>query len=155
MNFRALFFALLVSAVAVVSAAAAPELQQRQATTITVPDATAIASSIASEISENVAPLLTSVTSIGGQALTVVTGAGGAAITLAESGAGVVTSTLGSLFTIATAAAASAASSAASSAANGAYGNAASALTPQYPLQLGVALLAMLASTLFGALLVL
>jgi len=84
----------------------------------------------------------------------VVTGAGGAAITLAESGAGVVTSTLGSVYTIATAAAASAASSA-SNAATSAYGNNASALTPQYPVQLGVALLAMLASTLFGALLIL
>ena len=58
---------------------------------------------------------------VGGHAFTIVTSVGGQGLTLAESGAGVVTSVFGSVYTVATGAAASAASSAASS--NAAYGS--------------------------------
>ena len=86
---------------------------------------------------------------IGGVAVTVISAEGGAIFTLASEGAGAVVTTLGSVYTVATAAAHSGASSSAPQ-----PSSAAAPLTPQFPMQLAVGLLATLASTLFGAFLI-
>lgn len=74
-----------------------------------------------------------------------VSSAGGAAITLADSGLGVVTSTLGSVYTIA----------AAGSTTSDGNDSAATALVPRFPRQLAFGLLATLTSAFLGVVLVL
>lgn len=79
---------------------------------------------------------------IGGKALTIVTSEGGDAITLATSGAGVVTSKFGSIYTVATAAAASAAHN----------GAATPSTSMQAPLLIGIA--TVMISTMLGAIII-
>jgi uncharacterized membrane protein YeaQ/YmgE (transglycosylase-associated protein family) len=164
MNLRSLLVSLFVSAIAV---SAAPELEKRQlgadvssainkATSVigsvagdiaaAIPTITSVAGSVFNEATGKIGPIaqgvFSTVVSIGGEAYTVVTSVGGDAVTLAHEGQGRVVSTLGALYTIATSIPTS---------------NAApqGALLPQYPVQLGLGLLVMFCSTVFGAFLVL
>lgn len=75
---------------------------------------------------------------IGGKAYTIITSEGGDAITLAASGAGVVTSKFGSVYTVATAAAATAVNNAATP-----------STSMQAPLLIGIA--TVMISTMLGA----